>query len=224
MRGVFNSLLTCLKSKAAKYAVIFLAVVCVLLILSLAILNMAIISRTEGSIYAPNELSSIDKTYDCILILGAGVRSDGTPTPMLRDRLISGIEAYRAGRAPLIVISGDSENAEYRETDAMEKMLTDNGVPSKAIICDGYGLSTYESIWRIKKVYGFDNILIVTQKYHLHRAIYLAEKMGVSADGYSASLQKYSKQIIYSSREFFARVKDLYYSAKLPDPKYTEKW
>ena len=106
----------------------------------------------------------------------------------------------------------------------MKAVLLQNGISEENIICDGYGLSTYESMWRIKNVYGYKKVLVVTQKYHLHRALYIAEKMGLEADGLDAALQGYSKQVIYSARECIARVKDFYFTLTLPNPEYTEKW
>ena len=223
MGAFLNTVASFFKNGAVRQTLLFIGIVCVLVILSLVILNMAIIARTEGRIFDPDALPD-GASYDCILILGAGVRADGSPTPMLNDRLLTGVKSYLSDCAPLVIVSGDSEKEGYSETDTMKRVLTENGVPGENIICDGYGLSTYDSIWRAKEVYSCKKILIITQKYHLHRALYIAEKMGLEADGCNASLQSYAKQPIYSTREFFARVKDFYFTLVCPKAEYVEKW
>ena len=207
-----------------KKSLAFIGFVCALTVLSVCILNISIVAKTDSHIYDIENIESLSGEYDCILVLGAGVRADGSPTPMLDDRLMTAIEAYKEGKSAVLFVSGDSEYEDYRETDTMKTVLLENGIPEENIICDGYGLSTYESMWRIKNVYGYEKVLVVTQRYHLHRALYIADKMGVEADGLDASLRSYGKQIIYSLREYIARTKDFYFTLTLPSPKYTEKW
>lgn len=205
-------------------SVVFCAFVIALVFLFVLSVNINIVVNTSDSIYDISELDQIDNDYDCILILGAGVRKDGTATPMLNDRLMSGISAFESNKSHIVFVTGDSEYASYTETVTMKNVLVSNGIGENAIISDGYGLSTYESIWRAKNVYGFKKILIISQKYHLHRAVYIAEKLGLYADGLDAALQKYSKQPIYSLREYLARIKDLIYTEMQPYPQYLEKW
>ena len=143
---------------------------------------------------------------------------------MLYDRLCVGYKAFEEEKSNLILISGDSEYDHYTETVTMERVLKEMGIYDVQILSDGYGLSTYESLWRAKNVYGFDKVLIVTQKYHLHRAIYISEKLGIDAYGIDAALRGYGKQPIYSFREYFARIKDMIFSEIKPLPTYTEKW
>lgn len=186
--------------------------------------NINIVAKTNDNIYSVDELIKIDGDFDCILILGAGVKSDGSPTAMLRDRLIVGFEGYVNHKSIPILISGDSENSDYCETITMQNVLLEKGVEKADIINDGYGLSTYESIWRAKNVYGFNRVLIVSQKYHLHRAIYIANEFGMTAYGLDGALTTYRKQPLYSFREWFARIKDMIYSEIKPTPKYTVLW
>jgi vancomycin permeability regulator SanA len=123
-----------------------------------------------------------------------------------------------------ILISGDSEKADYCETITMNSFLIENGIEESRIINDGYGLSTYESIWRAKNVYGFDKILIVTQKYHLYRSVFIAKQLDMESYGVDGALQGYAKQPLYSVREYFARIKDIIYSELCPEPSYLTKW
>ena len=202
---------------------LYIAFIVVLLSLFVLIINVNMVANTNDRIISIDNLEKSEE-YDCILILGAGIRQDGSATPMLRDRLITGISAYNHLENVPIFLSGDSENSNYKETVTMRNYLIENGINEADIICDGYGLSTYESIWRAKNVYGFDKILIVSQKYHLHRAIYIADEIGMNADGLNAALTTYGKQPYYSFREYFARIKDVFYSEIYPTPKYNEIW
>lgn len=225
-----RNLLDKLRSMFTKYkkpilkSLIFIGYIVALIFLFTLIININILAQTNDKIYSINELNTINDKYDCIIILGAGIKADGSATPMLRDRLIAGFETNKHMESIPIIISGDSENPDYCETITMKRVLIENGVDEGSIISDGYGLSTYESIWRAKNIYGFNNILIVSQKYHLHRAIYIANEMGMNADGVDAALTTYGKQPMYSIREYLARIKDMLYSEMSPKPKYTDKW
>lgn len=226
MRNIFDKL----KNMFIKYKKpilklgIFIGYLVALVFLFVLIINLNIVALTKDEIYSIEQLEIIPDDFDCILILGAGIKKDGTPTPMLRDRLLTGFEAHQSNKSMPVLISGDSEKSDYCETVSMERFLIEKGVEENIIISDGYGLSTYESIWRAKKVYGFNKILIVTQKYHLHRAIYIANKLDMVAYGLDSALVSYGKQPIYSLREYFARIKDMIYAELNLNPTYIEKW
>lgn len=208
--------------KPIKGALILVGFLVMLIILATLALNLHVVGTTSDRISEPESAAA---EYECILILGAGVRADGTPTPMLNDRLITGMRAYEScANKPVLLLSGDSESPDYRETEVMKRTLEEMGASRDNIICDGYGLSTYESVWRAKNVYGFNKILIVSQKYHLYRAIYIADEVGLEAYGADAALRGYRKQPIYDAREYLARVKDAVYCITLPKPKYTYEW
>lgn len=213
------------KSNLLINSLAFMCYLIVLVLLFSALINLNIIDNNEQKIYSVDELEHIaDTKYDCILILGAGVRKDGSPTPMLMDRLIAGYNAFLQDTSSIILLSGDSENADYRETVAMKNALIEMGVPEQNILCDGYGLSTYESIWRASNVYHYNKIIIISQKYHLYRALYIANELGMTAIGVDGALQGYSKQPIYSTREYLARLKDVFYTELNSGPKYVEFW
>ena len=203
----------------------FVAYIVALAFLFILIINLSIVAKTNDNIYTIYELDKVEEDFDCILILGAGVKRDGSPTDMLYDRLFVGDKAFDEGKSNTILISGDSEDGDYTETDTMYRVLNEEfGVHDSKIISDGYGLSTYESLWRAKNVYGFEKVLIITQKYHLHRAIYIADKLGLQAYGIDGALREYGKQPMYSLREYFARIKDMIFGEITPLPTYTEKW
>lgn len=217
-----NAFIKC--KKIIQKSLIFMSFVLALVFLFVLVINVNIVTKTNDNICSVNELIKLDDDFDCIIILGAGVKSNGNPTDMLRDRLIAGFEGYKHLKNVPILNSGDSERSDYCETVTMRNFLLDKGAKETSIIDDGYGLSTYDSIWRAKNVYGFNKILIVSQKYHLHRAIYIANELGLTAYGLDGALTTYGKQPLYSLRETLARIKDMIYAEMQPTPKYTEKW
>lgn len=179
--------------------------------------NRVIIKSTEDKILSSDE---VDDEADCILILGAGIKKDGTPSDMLRDRLMRGIELYNNGAAPIILVSGDNSRTDYDEVGTMENFLIENGVPADVIVKDHAGFSTYESLYRAKEIFCAEKIIIVTQKYHLYRSLFVAEKLGLEAVGVDADLHTYRGQTYRELREILARNKDLIYTLYMPLPKY----
>ncbi len=145
--------------------------------------------------------------YDCILVLGAGVRADGTPTPMLYDRVSAACAIY-TGDIPLLM-SGD-HTGDYNEVGAMKSLAVEKGVESHDIFLDHEGYSTYESILRAKEKFGAERLVIVSQGYHLHRALFIAREMGLEAIGVTSDLRDYQFQTKYELRELLARFKDFF--------------
>lgn len=180
--------------------------------------DIIVVSSAKDRIITADEAAELENT-DCVLILGAGVR-DGNPTPMLRDRLITGISLYKSGAAPKIIMSGDHGREDYDEVNVMKSYAVENGVPDSDVFMDHAGFSTYDSIYRAKAVFEADSIIIVTQKYHLYRALYIAERLGVNAVGVSADLDDYSGQLKRDLREIAARDKDFFSCLFKPEPKY----
>ena len=164
-----------------------------------------------------------ERKYDCIIILGAGVRKDGSPSSMLKDRLDKGIELYNEGVAPKIIMSGDHGQRRYDEVNAMKKYAIEQGVPSEDIFMDHAGFSTYESIYRERDVFVVKKAIIVTQKYHMYRSLYIADKLGLEADGVIAEDIKYSGQSAREVREILARTKDFFKCIIKPKPTYLGK-
>lgn len=157
---------------------------------------------------------------DCILVLGCLVHSDGEPSDMLHDRLQRGVELYRAGAAPKLLMSGDHGREDYDEVAAMKQFAISEGIASEDIFMDHAGFSTYESIIRARDVFQAEKIIIVTQEYHLYRALYLAQKLGVEAYGVASDYRSYSGQGGREIREILARVKDFAFSYLEPEPTY----
>lgn len=157
---------------------------------------------------------------DCIIVLGCQVKSDGSLSHMLRDRLISGIALYNSGAAPKLLMSGDHGQKDYNEVGAMKNYAIAEGVPSEDVFMDHAGFSTYETVYRAKEIFGAKRVIIVTQRYHLHRALYIAEKLGLEAYGVPADLNVYAGQSMRNFREVLARNKDFFNCIFKPEPTY----
>ncbi len=147
------------------------------------------------------------KDADCILVLGAGLRN-GKPSPMLSDRLDAAVSLYKDGTCKKIIMSGDHSGEYYDEVNAMKKYAIEKGANSEDIFMDHAGLSTYDSLYRAKEIFGAEKIIIVTQKYHLYRALYIARKLDITACGVSATARSYSGDLYREAREILARDKD----------------
>jgi len=157
---------------------------------------------------------------DAIIVLGCQVKPGGELSPMLRDRLITGVGLYEAGAAPKLLMSGDHSDIYYDEVNAMKNYAMSVGVPSSDIFMDHAGLSTYESMYRAKEVYQCKRVIIVTQSYHLYRALYVAKQLGLDAYGVSADRSEYTGQLARDFREILARNKDFLITIYKPEPTY----
>ncbi|MBQ9778831.1 MAG: YdcF family protein [Clostridia bacterium] len=160
------------------------------------------------------------ESVDCILVLGCLVKSNGEPSDMLADRLTKGIELYELSAAPRILMSGDHGREEYDEVNAMKDFAVAAGVPASHVFMDHAGFSTYESIYRAKEIFGAKKVVIVTQEYHLYRALYVAEALGLEAYGVPSDYREYRGQWGRELREILARVKDFGTSVLQPEPTY----
>ncbi len=193
---------------------------CVAAVLLLTVLAMDGWVRYRAGAYVlePEEAGSVEA--DCILVLGCGVRPDGTPSLMLRDRLDMGIALYEAGAAPKLLMSGDHSQEYYDEVNTMKNWAKAAGVPSEDIFMDHAGFSTYESMYRARDVFQVRKVLIVSQAYHLYRAVYDARQLGLEAWGVAAEDVAYLGQAYRNGREILARCKDLIYCVFQPEPTF----
>lgn len=157
---------------------------------------------------------------DCIVVLGCLVRDDGTPSHMLEDRLKRSVALYQQGTAPKILMSGDHGRVSYDEVDAMKRYAVNSGIASEDVFMDHAGFSTYETVYRAKEIFGARKIVIVTQQYHLYRALYAARELGLEAYGVAADYRSYSGQAARDVREVLARGKDFAMCIFKPEPTY----
>lgn len=180
--------------------------------------NFYMKASVEEKILSAEDAASIET--DCILVLGAGVREDGTPSPLLQERLDMGVRLYDLGASAKILMSGDHGRADYDEVNKMKEYAVKNGVSSHDVFMDHAGFSTYESMYRARDVFQVKKLIIVTQQYHLYRALYVAEKLGLEAYGVAADQMVYNGQWYRELREILARNKDFIHTCLRPKPNY----
>ena len=205
-------------SKRKKRVLIAASAFIVIAAASPFIINFHVKSSIKDFVISVSEASEL--SADCILVFGAGVQDDNSPSPMLADRLLRGIELYKAGASDRLLMSGDHGNAEYDEVNAMKQFAVEREIPSQAVFMDHAGFSTYESLYRARDVFKVKKVILVTQEYHLYRALYIARSLGLEAYGVSADLQPYAGQSYYEAREFLARVKDFANTIIKPKPTF----
>lgn len=170
-------------------------------------------------IYEESQISEISGV-DCIIVLGAGLKDDGTPNFMLKDRLDRAIQLYEAGVSDRLLMTGDHGRESYDEVNAMKKYAVDAGVPAERVFMDHAGFSTYESMYRAEEIFEVKSAVVVTQRYHMYRALYTARQRGIEAYGVPASDVVYGGQWIRDFRENFARTKDIAYNIFQMEPTY----
>lgn len=200
---------------------IFLLLVCLGVLCGLMVLgiNFWVTGSVKNQILT-QEQATLLQDVDCIIVLGCQVHADGTPSHMLEDRLRQGVALYDAGAAPKLLMSGDHGQEGYDEVDAMKQYAVNANIPSEDVFMDHAGFSTYETMSRAKQVFQAKKVLIVTQRYHLYRAVYLAKAMGMEAYGVAAEYRQYSGQLYRDVREVLARVKDFAMAIFQPNPTY----
>ena len=207
------------KKKIFRNIIIILLCFAVVGVAVLLIINDHVKSAGKDRILTVEQAAKLEDV-DCIIVLGCQVKDDGSLSHMLRDRLMRGFEVYEAGAAPKLLMSGDHGREDYDEVGAMKNYAIENGVPSENVFMDHAGFSTYESIFRAKEIFEADRIIIVTQQYHLYRALYIARRMGIEAYGVASDYRTYVGQVSRDIREVLARVKDFGTSVFKPDPAY----
>ena len=180
-------------------------------------INAHVVSSARSAILSPEEAAA-KENIDCILVLGCRVYEDGSLSHMLQDRLQRGLELYLAGAAPKLLMSGDHGQKDYDEVNAMKRFAIEKGVPSEDVFMDHAGFSTYESLYRAKEIFGVEKVIIVTQEYHLHRALFIAQQLGLEAYGVASDYRSYAGQILREIREILARNKDFVNTLFWPEP------
>ncbi len=197
---------------------IIIAVICTGILCSAAVIgiNFLVVKSSEDYVLSMNNAG---EGYDCVLVLGCGVWGD-RPSHMLEDRLLVGIELCKNGASEKLLMSGDHGRDEYDEVNVMKKFATDRGLDSEDVFMDHAGFSTYESMYRARDIFKAKKVLIVTQEYHLYRAIFVARRLGLDAYGVTSDLRDYGGQIFRDIREILARNKDFVYTIVQPEPTY----
>ncbi|MDD7289430.1 MAG: ElyC/SanA/YdcF family protein [Clostridiales bacterium] len=208
------------RRKKGRAGRVLLALLLLVLVAAAAVLggSVYVVWSARAEILSQEEAPPAN--LDCILVLGCGVHADGTPTPMLRSRMTRAVELYQAGWADKLLLSGDNSRADYNEVATMKTLALEGGVPEEDIVLDHAGFSTYDSLYRARDVFLAERIVIITQEYHLSRALYLADALGLEAWGVAAAPRNDAGQIMRDAREILARDKAILWAILQPEPKF----
>lgn len=201
-----------------KKVMTYIIIILIIILLIVLAINLYVKQSTKKQIIEYNDYSGL-KDIDCIIILGAGIWGD-KPSPMLEDRLLEGISLYENNVSSKIIMSGDHGKEDYDEVNIMKNFAIEKGIPSENIFMDHAGFSSYESIYRAKEIFKAKKVVIVTQKYHLYRALYIANKLGLDAYGVGADPRQYVGAMYRELREILARNKDFVKCIFKPKPTY----
>ena len=183
---------------------------------------LVILPRLITGVYAQNRIyQETDSPSERVaIIFGAGLRRDGTPTAMLRDRVLTGADLYFSGKVDKLLMSGDNRFVNYNEPESMRQFALSAGVPDEAIVLDYAGRRTYDTCYRAKAIFGVEKALLVTQKFHLPRAVFLCNMLGMDTIGVAASSCYWNgSPFVWDIREQFATIAaflDLYVSSPSP--------
>ncbi|MBO4217914.1 MAG: YdcF family protein [Erysipelotrichaceae bacterium] len=181
-----------------------MAVMLIIITVVSGAINACVISVTRDMILSPNEVNS---THDCMIVLGSPVYEDGSCSEILKNRLDRSLEIYQKSTGMPVICSGDNRELHNFEVDAMISYLVSNGINESDIVADNDGYCTYDSIRGLLEDFQGKSVIIITQKYHLYRALYIAHSLGINAIGIEA--EEISNNIAYRYfREYMARVKD----------------
>ena len=208
------------ESKIKKFVSLFI-ILCFIFAQIPILINAYIYEFSSKYILTVEETKNYN--VDCVLVLGAGVR-DGQPTHILQERILRSVEVYNTGCTDRILMSGDHGREDYDEVNTMKNFAVDKaGAVATNILMDHAGFSTYESMYRAKEIFEVESLIIITQEFHIYRAIYDARQLGleaygVMADGYFNF--SFTKELYNDSREFLARVKDFFWCIIKPEPTY----
>ena len=208
----------CTKPTRKKRAlVVLVALLLVSILLPLGI-SAYVCQSVQDQILTPEEAAKLDT--DAILVLGARVWDNGQPSGILKDRIITGVDLYQSGASDRLLMSGDHGQDDYDEVNAMKDYAIELGVAPEVIFMDHAGFSTYESLYRARDIFQIKTLVIVSQQYHLYRALYVARALGLEAYGVSADLGDYAGMPRFEAREILARLKDFVYTIFQPLPTY----
>ncbi len=180
------------------------------------VINAVVITKVNDKVFTVEQASRLEDV-DMIVVLGCMVWDENKPSHMLEDRLMTAIDVYETGVCGKILMTGDSQNEkEYDETGVMKEYAKNWGADKADILVDKLGLSTYESMSRLVEIYNPKKVIVVTQGYHLSRALYCANELGVEAYGVESDLRPYGKTVYNNLREAVARVKDYFFCVMKP--------
>jgi len=185
-----------------------------LFILGISVATILLIARLITAIHSIGRVYSVEDIPNerAAIVFGAGLWRDGSPTPVLRDRVQTASELYFQGKVEKLLMSGDNSTMDYDEPTAMKNYALELGIPEKAIVLDYAGRRTYDTCYRAKEIFGLESAILVTQEFHLSRALYLCEKLGIESTGVNADQRVYLKRsiVFWNVRETLATLTALW--------------
>ena len=193
-------------NKTLKKLIIIMLVAVWLMGAYLLTVNFYVIFSQDEKIFTRDEISMLEN-IDYVVVLGCGIR-DGKPSHMLEDRLYEGMAVAEQLQNAKLLLSGDDSGPSYDEVTAMVNFCIENGFDESRIVTDRYGFSTGESVDNLLKNYPDSKVVVITQKYHLYRALFICERQGIDSVGVFSNPRQYRNQIYFSLREIAARNKD----------------
>lgn len=180
------------------------AIAAAILVMAVSVVPACMVLSVKSRVFGADE---VPHGYEYAIVPGASV-VNGRLSHILEDRMKTAISLYKSNTVKKLLLSGDYASDDYNEVGAMKRYALENGVREDDIVLDYSGFSTYETVSRAKKLFGVDRAIIVTQKYHLYRAIYIARSVGMEAVGADAAIRKYRGQFYRDIREILALDKD----------------
>lgn len=199
-------------------------IICVLFLVLTLIITL-LLMRIRVDTVGKNQIVNVEqlpKEVDAVIVLGAGLNSDGTPSAILEDRLKTSISVFDYINKGKLILSGDHGSSNYNEVKAMKNYIINNmNINESNVFLDHAGFSTYESIYRAKEIFNVKKAIIVTNGYHLSRALYISKRMGIEAYGVASDLRQYRDISNYIRREKIAQIKDyIYVNILKPEPSF----
>lgn len=173
------------------------------LLITILVLNQLTRAAYADRIYANFTAVPIDDPPRIAIVFGAGLERNGGPTPILYDRVATAVDLYKAGKVSKLLLTGDNRFINYNEPEVMRQTAVQLGVPNDALVLDYAGRRTYDSCFRARDIFGVKHAILVTQAFHLDRALYLCNSLGLDSIGVLADRRNYttSLQIAWSIRE-----------------------
>ncbi|NCC85996.1 MAG: hypothetical protein EOM03_18135 [Clostridia bacterium] len=192
---------------------IFLLVLAVVVALSVFLIDARVAAIGRSRLVSLEDAP----VADCVIVPGAQVFADGTPSQMLQDRLDTALAYYNSGKTDRILVSGDNGQLDYNEVIVMRNYLLEQGVPIEEIFLDHAGFDTYDTMYRARDIFLVHKAVVVTQEFHLLRALYIGQELGLDVYGVASDPRRYAGADYYRLREYLARVKaflDCLFNAK----------
>jgi len=194
-----------------------------LILMSLGFLALTV-PRLITSIYSQSRIfNDIGKTPSSrvAIVFGAGLQRDGSPSPVLRDRVAAAVQLYQAGKVEKILMSGDNRFVDYNEPGAMYNYAVELGMPAEDIVLDYAGRRTYDTCYRAKAIFNLKDAILVTQTYHQARALFTCNMLGLPSSGFSADMRTYhpSSYFFWNLREIpatFMALVDVWFRHPIP--------